>query len=694
MGARLTDSAEYAHLWGTDEVRAIFDQDARRQTWIDILVALADAQAELGIIPRSSATTIADQARADRLDLDLLAAETRRTSHSTLGFIAALKAILPAEAAEHVYYGVTVQDVTDTWTVLASRRVMAVVWRDLRVLAGLLVELARTHRDHGDGRADARPARRSRDVRLEGRIVGGRDRPAPRTCRRGPSPLAGRPARWGRGHVGFLRRPGPEPAGGVLRPPRPRRPRHQLADQSRPSGRAVAAPGHGDRHAGPHRQRGDGAPADRARRAARGSGRVGRRQHHHAPQAQPGAQRAPGHAGPPHPRPRRGHARGDGAAPRARRPGLEGGMADLPGALPAGLDRAGARPSIWSGPSRSTPTACGRTCSATICSSPSRCWARTPPGWGSTARRTSCRPLLAAARADGRSLAEAVVAAGIIDAADAAMPPTWRAWTAPSADPDGRARRRRRHRSHHAPARRHREELAMTGAVTGGGPAPELIDGAYAYELRTAAVLHDGLNLADMAHLLQLGADGIVPRAGGRGAGRRTPAGRCARRWSDFGYDAASGEPYNSRERRFEHEIGHGAGWLHAGRPRREATRVAFRLHLRREVCVLVLAAARLAAAALAQRGREHRATLFADHTYLQPAQPSTSVTTSRRSRTRCSATASGCWEWSGGSTAARAGPARSTAAAWSRTAKGPPPRSDSITSSSTRGTPCGRSTV
>ena len=51
------------------------------------------------------------------------------------------------------------------------------------------------------------------------------------------------------------------------------------------------------------------------------------------------------------------HARGDGAAPRARRPGLEGRVADLPGAPPPDLDRAGARPSIWSGPSRSTPTA-------------------------------------------------------------------------------------------------------------------------------------------------------------------------------------------------------------------------------------------------------------------------------------------------------------------------------------------------
>ena len=48
---------------------------------------------------------------------------------------------------------------------------------------------------------------------------------------------------------------------------------------------------------------------------------VGRGQHHHAAQAQSRAERAPGHAGPPDPGPRRRHARGDGSAPRARRPG-------------------------------------------------------------------------------------------------------------------------------------------------------------------------------------------------------------------------------------------------------------------------------------------------------------------------------------------------------------------------------------
>ncbi|HEY2704283.1 MAG TPA: adenylosuccinate lyase family protein [Candidatus Dormibacteraeota bacterium] len=147
MGARLSDSRLYAHLWGTDEMRAVFDEEARLQSWLDILAALAATQAELGLIPAASAEAIAAAARVELVDLDLAAEVTRSTSHSTLGLIAALRRLLPAEAAEHVYYGATVQDLTDTWTALAMRRVGRVVWRDLGAVEGLLLDLAERHRD-------------------------------------------------------------------------------------------------------------------------------------------------------------------------------------------------------------------------------------------------------------------------------------------------------------------------------------------------------------------------------------------------------------------------------------------------------------------------------------------------------------------------------------------------------------------
>ncbi len=147
MGTRLSDSEQYAHLWGTSELTRIFEERARLQTWLDILTALAAAQARLGIIPAEAAAQIATHARADQLNLGFVADETRRTSHSMLGLIGALQEVLPEEAREHVYVGATVQDITDTWFALVMRDVGAVMWRDLRAIEDMLLTMAVEHRD-------------------------------------------------------------------------------------------------------------------------------------------------------------------------------------------------------------------------------------------------------------------------------------------------------------------------------------------------------------------------------------------------------------------------------------------------------------------------------------------------------------------------------------------------------------------
>src|SRR5262249_57138271 len=63
-----------------------------------------------------------------------------------LGLIRALRAALPKNAAEYVYVGATVQDITDTATALALRGIGALAWRDLRRIEELLLEAAVTHR--------------------------------------------------------------------------------------------------------------------------------------------------------------------------------------------------------------------------------------------------------------------------------------------------------------------------------------------------------------------------------------------------------------------------------------------------------------------------------------------------------------------------------------------------------------------
>ena len=146
MTDRIADSALYRHLWGTEEARAVLGEDGRLRGWLEVLVTLARVQAEAGLIPASAARLIAEHARADRIDLDYAAEQTRQSSHSMLGLIRAVQAVLPGEAREYVYTGATVQDVTDTGTALALRRIGGIVWRDLRRIEERLLDLAAEHR--------------------------------------------------------------------------------------------------------------------------------------------------------------------------------------------------------------------------------------------------------------------------------------------------------------------------------------------------------------------------------------------------------------------------------------------------------------------------------------------------------------------------------------------------------------------
>lgn len=140
-------SAVYRHLWGTDELHGVFSDDGRLQAWLDILAALAQAQADIGIVPVEAAADIAAASRLERLDVDFVVAETRATSHSTLGLIRGMQQVLPPPAGEWYCYGATVQDVSDTWTALCVRRTGGAVHRDLVSVHGALLDLARRHRD-------------------------------------------------------------------------------------------------------------------------------------------------------------------------------------------------------------------------------------------------------------------------------------------------------------------------------------------------------------------------------------------------------------------------------------------------------------------------------------------------------------------------------------------------------------------
>jgi adenylosuccinate lyase len=100
MSAHLVDSSVYGHLWATPELRQLFDDHGRFQSWLEILAALAEAQAEVGLVPADAARAIRDHADVTLLDLNRVGAATRSSGHSTFGLIRCLTDVLPPQARE------------------------------------------------------------------------------------------------------------------------------------------------------------------------------------------------------------------------------------------------------------------------------------------------------------------------------------------------------------------------------------------------------------------------------------------------------------------------------------------------------------------------------------------------------------------------------------------------------------------
>ena len=166
------------------------------------------------------------------------------------------------------------------------------------------------------------------------------------------------------------------------------------------------------------------------------------------------------------------------------------------------------------------------------------------------------------------------------------------------------------------------ENLGRTGRLA-GGPADELVRAGHRVEIAHAEQLAPSLSLSDLAHavaLIESGAltaDAATGLLGGLLELDAIPA-------DQFPWDPERGDAFNSREHELRRRVGPAAsGWLTAGRPRREAFRVALRLVARTQTLELHDALLDVARA-LTDQAEAHAEDLAADYTYLQPAQPTT----------------------------------------------------------------------
>ncbi|HRD64293.1 MAG TPA: lyase family protein, partial [Nocardioides sp.] len=159
------------------------------------------------------------------------------------------------------------------------------------------------------------------------------------------------------------------------------------------------------------------------------------------------------------------------------------------------------------------------------------------------------------------------------------------------------------------------------GTRLNSGPSRLLVEAGFATEVRQSRFLHSWIGVADLVHVLALRDAEAIPAEPGRRL-LRTLLDMQSHDWAEMPYDPVHGDVYNNREHLLRGLLGDDAGWLHLGRTRREAGRVAFYLAARAGLLDLHDSVTSFASAALAG-SREHVDTWWSDLTYLQPAQVS-----------------------------------------------------------------------
>jgi len=130
------------------EIIEVFDDQAVIQAMLQFERALAQAQAQEGVIPHAAAEAIAACCDVGLYDVPAIVAASRRAGSLAIPLVKELtKAVAArdAEAATHVHWGSTSQDVIDTGAVLVTREALKRLDLELEALCVRLVSLAEQH---------------------------------------------------------------------------------------------------------------------------------------------------------------------------------------------------------------------------------------------------------------------------------------------------------------------------------------------------------------------------------------------------------------------------------------------------------------------------------------------------------------------------------------------------------------------
>jgi adenylosuccinate lyase len=138
------------------EMGRIWTEENKFQRWLDVEIAVAEAEAARGLIPKSAAIAIR---RKGRFSVERINEIEARTKHDVIAFITNVAEHV-GRPARHLHYGLTSSDVVDTANALLVAEASGIIAEDIKGLLRVIrrrafefkhtVMIGRTHGVHAE----------------------------------------------------------------------------------------------------------------------------------------------------------------------------------------------------------------------------------------------------------------------------------------------------------------------------------------------------------------------------------------------------------------------------------------------------------------------------------------------------------------------------------------------------------------
>ncbi|KAE8153956.1 hypothetical protein BDV25DRAFT_126846 [Aspergillus avenaceus] len=151
MSVSAIDSRIFRDLFGTDEIRQDFTDEAYAKCLIDTEAALARAESVVGVIPLEVGDAITEVLANVELELSR---ETETVGYPVLPLVVQLVENIPQHLAKYLHWGATTQDIMDNASMLQMKRGLELVKREINKLVDVLQAMSanpmagRTHLQH------------------------------------------------------------------------------------------------------------------------------------------------------------------------------------------------------------------------------------------------------------------------------------------------------------------------------------------------------------------------------------------------------------------------------------------------------------------------------------------------------------------------------------------------------------------